>query len=444
MFDVSTRFQLLKGNHKEQAIFITFFLIFSICPAIDLTQFRVPYATASIKGWTFDLNSGAQWERYIEGDYRSSWFSIKPGYFWQTKTTSDNVDLSVEIPSFLECDYRDNTYSGIRVRSGDLSIKSLPVISWSRYIKTSDFFFGAKLNGDLSINGSTYNGDGQKWSYLSLKGETNSQLGFGYGRFRDAWPLFKAIRITEVLDEEGMLKQKLSDDRLLELADFISRAWKLFYAHERPARFYYDSLEYYLLNTGAISQRLPAYMLFRLDEGLALGSYSRPFGKKIYVGAKIRADGKMTINCESNQAHTYLYRRNDIYPVAELSYARPLGLRWTTLVSAIYQLSFQRQPFTHSFALNLKGGYQITDRILLNADMKLSTVYYQPVSSDNNEFFRLSSSTTLGTNYYLENRFSVEAGLGWFYELYSTVEQDDEHDGGLGLYLSLRFRPFDL
>jgi len=437
------RFWLLKGNQKELAICITIFILFSTCPAIDLTQFRVPYATSSIKGWTFDMESGVQWERDIEAEYRFSGFSIQPGYFWKTKTTSDNLDLSAEIPSFLECYYRDNTYSGIRVRSGDFSMKSLPSFSWGRYIKTSDFFFGTKLNGNLSISGSTYPGDGQTWSDFRLEGETYSQLGFGYGRFRDAWPLFKAIRITEVLDEEGMLKQKLSDDKLLELADFISRAWKLFYSHERPARFYYDSLEYYLINAGATSERLPAYMLFRLDEGLTLGSYSRPFGKKIFVGAKIRADGRITINWESNQAHTYLYGRKDIYPVVELSYARPYGLRWITAVFARYELYFPKQALGHELFFDFDAGYYLTDRFSVNAATGISSYYIHSSTAESGDFFRLSTNWTLGTNYYLENQFSLEAGLGHYYELHSQAEQKDEYRGGFSLYLNLKYRPLN-
>ena len=448
MFDMAYWFRLLKGNQNEQAICITIVIVLSTCPAIDLTQFRVPYATASIKGLTFDMGFGVNWEGNEEPKIRYGSFSINPVHFWRTKTNSDTVDFSAGITSSMEWFYWlwDNYEPTSRKINNRLFLWSNPSISWNRYLKSSDFFLGTKISGLVSIDGYIEQNGSIRSAKWRVSGDGSSQFGFGYGRVRDAGSLLKAIDITDILDEEGMLKRKLSDEELLGLANFISRSWKLFYIHERATKFYYDSLDNYLLNTGATSGRLPAYVLFRIDEGLALGSYTRQFGKKIFIGAYISGSGDFSLERYQgdNQVYKYFDGRKDINPLFEFEYAKPFGLRWTTTVVGQYRFSFPEKALNHYLDLEIGAGYQVIDRLSLSADFRLSPKYLQSFAADGSNTLDLNVNATLKANYYLENQSSIETGLNWHCFAPSLAEAGfEQKDFRLALYLSLSIRPLN-
>ncbi len=245
----------------------------------------------------------------------------------------------------------------------------------------------------------------------------NGELGVGYGRMRDAWPLYRAARLTRILKEEGVLVRELSDDDLGDLGGFLSRSWKLFYAHERAAKFYYDSLEQWLMHAGAIREPLPAYTLFRLDETPLVGSDERRFGMRGFFTANVQAFRQSQSYDLTDTAWTELFtsfRRS--YQVGwEFSGLR--GLRWSYGASAAYILPWPALPdsgMRNQLMLAGSASYDITDRLVASYGIDVDP-FFSPASQSNwDNHFSLPSTHTLVLSYYVSERFAVR--LGGLYE----------------------------
>ena len=248
--------------------------------------------------------------------------------------------------------------------------------------------------------------DSVLWRQFELRAGATPGFEFGVGRIRDAWPLLKAHRIADILASESVLTRGLTDDELLELSRFVSRAWRLFELHDRPARFYYDSLEFQLRRLGAISAPLPAWVLMRLDEDLAVGDYRRDFGARFALNGTAELKGQY-LTCF----------RPDIVPskhgdvvfgtAAEFSIARPFGLRWATSAGITYHPTFYEiDEVGHTAEVELAASYQLLDRLQvgLNQGLSLKTKPHAVQAE-----FR--STSGLDLVFYIEERLTFTAGI---------------------------------
>jgi hypothetical protein len=234
---------------------------------------------------------------------------------------------------------------------------------------------------------------------------------------RDAWPLYKAACLARILEEEGALTHRLSDDELSDLGGFISRSWKLFYEHERAAKFYYDSLEQWLMHAEAITEPLPAYTLFRLDEAPLIGSDERRFGMRGFLTANLQARRQSQSYDLTDTAWTELdtsFRRS--YQVG-WEYSGLSGLRWTYGASAAYVLPWPRLPdsvMRHQLMLAGSASYDITDRLVASYGIHVDPFYSPAPQSNWDNHFSLPSTHTLVFSYYVSERLAVR--LGGLYE----------------------------
>ena len=245
----------------------------------------------------------------------------------------------------------------------------------------------------------------------------NGELGVGYGRMRDAWPLYQAARLSRILKEEGVLVRELSDDDLRDLGGFLSRSWKLFYAHERAAKFYYDSLEQWLLHAGAIREPLPAYALFRLDETPLIGSDTRRFGMRGFFTANVQARRQSQSYDLTDTAWTELDTSSSRSFQVGWEFSGLRGLRWSYGASAAYVLPWPRLPdsaMRHQLVLAGSASYDMTDRLVASYGIDVDPFFSPAPQSNWDNHFSLPSTHTLVFSYYVSERFAVR--LGCLYE----------------------------
>jgi len=219
-------------------VLYSFLLAVSCSLGLDLTRFRVARAVAVTQ--SLSLYSDA---RFLQGGGKPRTFvSLDPRYSLESDSRSDNRNLSWNLSADAWL-FREDSFTHV-----------LPTIqagySLEAYVGRGAAFLGPRVDVSCSP---AYREEPFEDYYvqrtLDVQAEAHPGLTLGVGRIRDAWPLLKARRISDILVAEGVIDRGLSDDELLDLSQFISRAWRLFALHDRPARFYYDSLETRLART---------------------------------------------------------------------------------------------------------------------------------------------------------------------------------------------------
>lgn len=363
---------------------------------LDLTRFRTSDAECSRQD--LSLNSGM--DASVAGEPAGQYFniSLEPDYSYQFDSRSESRNLS--------CGTGTAGHFLHQSRSNQAGLSARAYVGLETFLPRSEFFLGPSLDCSVEPMYQDQKTDSVRWRQFELRAGAAPGFEFGVGRIRDAWPLLKAQRIADILAAESVLTRGLTDDELLELSRFVSRAWRLFKLHDRPARFYYDSLEFQLRRLRAVDAPLPAWVLMRLDEDLAVGDYRREFGARFALKGTAEVKGR------------YLtYFRPDIVPskhgdvvfgtAAEFSVARPFGLRWVTSADITYHPTFYEiDEVGHTAEAKFAASYQLLDRlqVRLNQGLSLKTKPHAVQAE-----FR--STTGLGFVFCIEERLSLTAGI---------------------------------
>ncbi len=364
---------------------------------LDLTRFRV--ARADVVRQSLSVGSEA---RFQDADEQWPYLLFEPGYSLLLDSRSDtrNLNWTLDADAWLQRD-RLFTDSRLTLATG---------YSLESYVRGGAVFVGPSAEVSVTPAYRVELDKSVQRRTLEIQAEAHPGLAFGVGRIRDAWPLLKARRISDILVAEGVIDRGMSDDELLDLSQFISRAWRLFALHDRPARFYYDSLETRLRQRGTIAAGLPAHVLMRLDENLYAGTYRREFGVRFHVDGTASLKGQYQAILEPH-AEPSLHGTANVSGAATFEFARPFGLRWTTTAELSYHpVGYSGEGLVHKFDIVVGISYQVLDRLdLFLTQMSVANTAGRSEPAD------YSSTTTLGTHYYVEDQLGITAGLGaWF------------------------------
>jgi hypothetical protein len=380
---------------------------------LDLTTFRQSYSRASRADWWLRSDLFASDQTGREADQSGT---LLGRLGWRTSILSEQLDLDVDASAYAGAGAQGGGApdSLARARRGLTTVLSLNSNATGHvYLPGTDAFVRAGMDAGVSFDVDDAR-DGPEWDKSRALGFDlhGGQVGFGYGRMRDAWPLYRAARLARILREEGVLTRELSDDDLRDLGGFVSRSWKLFYAHDRAAKFYYDSLEQWLTRAGAISGPLPAYTLFRLDETPLIGSDERRFGMRGFLTSNVDAHYQSESYDVTDTAWAEIdtsFRRG--YQVG-WEFSRPVGLRWTYGASAAYVLPWPRTEPRVEHRLELAGdvSYEISDRLVASYGLDIAPHYSPAPQPYWENLFALPSTHTLVFSYYLSERFAIRLG----------------------------------
>ncbi|UCG43083.1 MAG: hypothetical protein JSU73_00255 [candidate division WOR-3 bacterium] len=397
---------------------------FVACAAIDLTTFRTDYAHHALLDWS--LGGGADARSYDDSTKQESSqrLSLRGSADYRIRTLSDDVDWELDFPAGAEFRRKDrqvttpDTAFDLSDRTADVEIA--PGFQARFYQGGTDLFLTGGARGSTGWERHERRADipalsSSRWLHLQ------GNAGVGYGRVRDAWPLLKAVRVSDILQDEGVLDRALTPDELQDLAGFISRSWRLFLAHERPAKHYYDSLEHYLRRAGAIRRSLPARALMRLDEELFVGSYERPFGWRAWA----------TVAGWTELAHEYVTGEDtselattegDFEFEAGADYARPVGLNWLFTGTVSYRLHEVEESryvniYPYEFRLGAAASWQALDRLSVDLGLNACPVYrfteyltYRPTPPSHH--LETPFSLAAGISYYAAEHLRIVAGVG--------------------------------
>ncbi len=392
-------------------------LAVTTCAAIDLTTFRTDYAHHSLFDWNARLGASGRTTTDSLGGEQAKYLSASGRAEWTTRTESDDLVWSLLVP--LRAGYSAHAVT----TQGDSFISSTghrvsavvePELEALGYEPGTDLFIRAALDGGLVLKrdrkSNGYRLDIQKSS-------AHGEVGLGWGRIRDAWPLRKAVYIAQVLSEENILDRDLTDSELLDIAAFLSRSWKLFLAHQRPARFYYDSLSSLLARTGATRGPLPARAIMRLDEDLYVGSFERRSGWRVSVSTGFEGDLYCRQETEEDSSWSRMESEFGFRPVAWLEYARPVGTRWVFEGALRYGPEWDKENhdwFHHELILSLTAKWQVLDRLELALVPSLQTYYSTWRNPGFDPTLKFDHEIDLTCSYYLAERLRIVGNLEWW------------------------------
>jgi hypothetical protein len=405
--------------------------------AIDLASFRPSSARITTSGFSLRASADAYSSDVADTSDRETRFEARPAWAWLTEQRSDNNEFRIEQQAGLYWLSSRGSYLAYRDSSEAVGIGEDLTVTWRRYVGRSDFLFelSPAVNGAVIGRGATIL---RPIEYF-LGGQASLTAGIGYGRLRDAAPLMKAIRLTGILHDCAVLSRAPADSELVRLADVISRSWRLFEIHDRAAKFYYDSLEASLLQSGLIAAPLPPFALMRLDDGLMVGTDERDVGSRILVGARDSCSGSRLLDRQGDTAWKKSSQGSlgRIHPFLECRYARPFGLRWTTDGGLTYDLALTSRFTRHTLQVSVGGAYQISNRLLAEADVKVTPVWQRdsaPTAEPNNS---LAAELTAGFDLYLTDRLKLttEAALSYGN---SRLPRDRETGTPMTALLSIR------
>ncbi|UCG43001.1 MAG: hypothetical protein JSU73_14290 [candidate division WOR-3 bacterium] len=245
-------------------------------------------------------------------------------------------------------------------------------------------------------------------TYSALQTATTLVPGLSIGRLRDATPVILALRVEEVLRDEGLLDGRLNEADLQQLARVIDRQWlpKFVHDHGRHERWWFDELETRVRALGPGRAPIPARAWLRIREALVLNWYSS-------LG-------------EGYGLHNVPRRTVGLRLVPKVTFRYNSGWRKHTLGDTSWSEFFTHDTIV-SPGLELDAGWPLTTRLHLLADLD-----YHPMD-EHWQSARLRASTLLGERYHgmltlyqsahwdpkFERRpwgVNADADLDWFLE----------------------------
>jgi hypothetical protein len=407
------------AQFRAAALFVSVLLLSAVGSAIDLTSFRTPYSRVTTSDISFYSGSSLLSSTVLDTPYSRSDLWIGPYWHWFTQTQSDPRNWFLDERFDLFWDGSQELWHSERQTNRELRADEEVNLNWQEYLGRSDFL--VSLTPDVMLTPSARFDSGRTVIGVGCIG--TGGLSIGYGRFRDAWPLAKAIRLVGILRDCNLLEEEPKEGPLLKLADFIANSWRLFYAHDRAAKFYYDSLEVILLEDRILREPLPAYALMKLDDELTVGFDQREFGSQLLLGAFgslvdyfhcIPAHGQTGASFQN-----HLVKPDSPHPHAEYRYARPIGLRWVTGADLYYELVPERRALTHTLNCALAGSYQVSNRLLVDISLRLYGNGRYALDTLASPVVGEYSSLIGGFHYYLADRlvFSASAGVSDAHQL---------------------------
>jgi hypothetical protein len=381
----------------------------ALAAGIELTSFRLPRLYYDYA--TFSLYANARVEPDLSATGRVNRLWLHPELTWQSRLVSEPLDWEGLITTELQGSVMDETSATQDWGQSDVELTCKPSARCDAYIGRGDWFGRFGLDGEVEASFESRREANTQHQTFDAGVGTTAEAGVGYGRVRDAWPLLKAVRLTRWLEEESLLVRPLSDDEMTELAGFLARSWRLFAVHDRAARFYYDSLSFYLLKTGAIDDLLPAHALFRLDEEPYFSPDERLFGWRVFLTLNLYTDVGVA------WVPTPMFSSKAFQPYLSLGgeYARLFGQRWTLTATAGSQLDLQSGAVsrTHVALLGATGAYDVTDRLNLGAGIGLTPRYTPSEGPPLKNQLDLTTTAGLAFRYYLTGRLGVLVQFDW-------------------------------
>lgn len=241
-----------------------------------------------------------------------------------------------------------------------------------------------------------------------------------FGRVRDATTVVTALRVGQILANEGQLAREPDETETQSLADLIARKWSYQAGHDnwRSEKYFYQSLERFLGPLSREGERLSARAWFHVRDEIHRAEYPGSLGYPAWpVGIRLAltAGDGMYRNTGTmiREAETTSVDERGQYPMvgAELDGGLPLSLRLHFYGSASWQSLFYPHRTRHEFSSDLSLSYLVGE--LLQLGVHCDPSYGTREDTSSHSWSRIYGAViSLSGTWYVEDRFRINALAG--------------------------------
>jgi hypothetical protein len=229
-------------------------------------------------------------------------------------------------------------------------------------------------------------------------------LGVGYGRFINATPLRKAVRIEEFFLEEGIIADHLPKENMIELGQAIEKEKEYHDLYgDRYRNYWFEDMSDIIKQSGMVLGDI-GFGVLRMHEVLTQERINdRFYGWEASAGVKLQV-----LTPEEDQA------RRDPSMSVGFRYSRPIS--WSTQINTRFDFT---TPFSNDFGreYNLSQEtdfiYEFTNRISFNAAHRLRA------DKARNDDAKLTTTISFSLSFFIENKVSLTA----FEQIKATEDQ---------------------
>ena len=248
----------------------------------------------------------------------------------------------------------------------------------------------ARAEGNVFVfGGSTFDADDD-----SDRPSMDLTVGFGYGRFINATPLRKAVRIEDFLLKEGIISDHLPKETMITLGQTIEKEqeYQDLYGDRAYLNYWYEDMGNEITKSGLVLGSIGPIGVLRMQEVIAQERINdRFYGWEATAGVKFEA-----ITPRKGQV-----RRDPAMSIG-LRYSRPVS--WRTQVNTDLKLDTPfSERFGRSYILEQETDfvYEITNRISF-------TVFHTfRVDKVQGQDARYRTNLLSAFNFFLENKVNL-------------------------------------
>ena len=258
-------------------------------------------------------------------------------------------------------------------------------------------------------------------------GHANLVASLGWGRVRDATPVYQVQVLELRLLDLGTIQRPLSAAARERLAALYTVQSDLSFAHQRPTKYFWGELERLLREDGVLTEAgLDAYAVQRLLEPLTVGRSRFARTRGFSVGPQVMltknwrhvsqesssldevfVDDTLFASSTSNQPRTRTNRIDDsILSGASIEYHRPYGMRWQldAFSRGLISESGERLQGTTTIA----ASWMVSDRwaLLTDGSWSLSA----PGHGWDRHVDQWSVNAAASLNYFFEDAWAFQIG----------------------------------
>jgi hypothetical protein len=432
-------------------LFILLFLMPLLLLAQDVSiwDFRIPETkyqrlTGSLSGgWDRIDNDNTGYsfgalQNHTSNSSKYANFQTELSYDFAKYNERNSLEIGARITGELSHQNADYSYSDTSPyyqstqvqKYYDVSIS--PNISYSNYLVPDTWFWFAEGSGRYYFNQSTDNykiaysdGINRYDSSYTKNNSWNASVGggIGYGKLRDGSAVFAVLRILDKLAEDSMLLRPLTKDEVLRIVDVFTRRIEYAYTQDKYVKYFMEDIFGQLQNMGVFKENaITAYSVLRTVEVLSERIEPRLFGWRAKIGVQRRyteeinaTDQSSTIGYSSN----YFWNFHDFISLS-LDYGYPITLNLqvnSNFSLVIPCIDYQRKI---GYTYQLKGIYQIGERIDATISGSVSRYISFVQSADENEFWRtIQYGAGISFRFFIENNVTFDASYS-----YSEQNQD--------------------
>ncbi len=392
------------------------------------TKYKIPNTDLKSLWFNTSLNFSSNKQDYtgdtnVNSYYNSNFgYNLRPSYYLLKETDNKHLYFKMDLSGHYSHSYSENHYSTDPYLSSSKNNMYSTSIYLNflnnNYLNSSDVFYSLSSSISVSMsdaknennNGTTTN------SYTGNKNQYyNFLLGFGFGKLRNVTPVVSAIRFQERLKQVNLLNKDLSNEAIEGLAQQFSRQSYFSSVHERPNKYFWQSIDDALSRDGISLNGLNMYSSSYLMETTGEVRFLRQEGCIVGINAQLQYQNTYQAYAGNHQLEEEFYTLGNMY----INYSHQLNLN----SQVNFNLSISGGPnvianqlIKQLYSLDAEAGYnyELTDRIVTS----LSDEFSLDFRNESVQQKILRNNFILSVNYFIEDNMSFNFNYNWQYFIY--------------------------